>query len=83
MSKNHTETIKCPSCRKKQTFTIWDSVNVSIDPQLKQKLLNRELTTFICKHCGVDANIESNCLYHDMEKGILVWLMYEGSVKHF
>lgn len=80
MSKSHTEKIRCPSCRKKQQATIWDSVNVTVDPELKPRLLARELTTFTCRYCGISADLESNCLYHDMDKGILVWLMYEGSV---
>lgn len=88
MSKFHKEILTCTCCLNQQPFTIWDSVNVSVDPELKQALINGELTEFVCQKCGNKTHVEYDCLYHDMEKSLAIWLKYpedDGSfsVEHF
>lgn len=46
------EVIDCPGCGKKQKFTCWRSVNVTLDPDLKQRILDGSLVSFECKACG-------------------------------
>ena len=76
MSRKHEETIGCSSCRTQQDFTVWDSVNVSVDPSLKQSLLDGDLTTFRCPRCRHEAHVAYDCLYHDMDSSLAVWLKY-------
>ena len=76
MSRTHTETIRCPECGESDEFTIYESINVTNDPKLKQALLERELTTFACPKCRYEVQISSDLLYHDMRKKIFVWLKY-------
>jgi hypothetical protein len=76
MSSNHQQLITCSSCGHIQSFTIWDSVNVTTDPKLKDMLCSEHLTTFICQSCGNEAHIEYDCLYHDMDRSLVVWLKY-------
>jgi len=76
MSKKHIEKITCCHCHSQQSFTIWESVNASIDPILKQKLLKGELATFVCQKCGNESHVEYNCLYHDMDRSLLISLIY-------
>ena len=76
MSRSHSETISCSTCRNIQEFTVWESVNVSVDPELKQLLLNGDLTTFHCANCGHEAHVAFDCLYHDMDRSLALWLKY-------
>lgn len=76
MSHNHQEMVDCSYCRAQQPFTVWDSVNVWVDPKLKQSLLNGDLTTFRCQHCGHEAHVAYDCLYHDMDRSLAIWLKY-------
>jgi ribosomal protein S27E len=72
MSKSESTTITCPGCNHEQQFTIWQSVNVTLDPTLKQKVLDRSLTTFECESCGHTTTIEQNLLYHDMARQLMI-----------
>ena len=73
MSQSESTTITCPGCKHEQQFTIWHSVNVTLDPDLKDKVLDRSLTTFDCEDCGYTATIEQNLLYHDMERQLTIF----------
>jgi len=72
MSQSESTTITCPGCKHEQQFTIWHSVNVTLDPTLKEKVLDRSLTTFECENCGYTVTIEQNLLYHDMESRLMI-----------
>ena len=76
MSSNHQEVVNCPRCSSEHTFIVWDSVNVTVDPHLKQSLVNGELTTFHCPNCSTETHLEFNCLYHDMDLQIALFLKY-------
>lgn len=79
MSRSRKVTIRCSSCGREQPFVAWESINVSVDPDLKQLLLDGVLTTFRCDYCGHEAHIEYDCLYHDMDRNLALWLKYPGS----
>jgi len=76
MSLNHIGAIKCSKCGAKQSFTFWESINVSVDRNLKERLTRGELTTFVCEKCGLEGHVTFNCLYHDMDKQLAIWLRY-------
>lgn len=42
MSKVHKEKIECAHCKAKGMFDIWDSMNVDLDPELREKVFNDE-----------------------------------------
>lgn len=48
MSLNQTETVECPKCGKKSPFTVWNSVNVTLDPSVKQDVLSGKIFLFHC-----------------------------------
>ncbi len=33
----------CPDCGKSAPFTVWDSINTALNPELKQEVLDRSL----------------------------------------
>jgi predicted RNA-binding Zn-ribbon protein involved in translation (DUF1610 family) len=75
MSMPDETTITCPKCGNEQSFTIWNSVNISLDPDLKQKIISRELVTFSCEKCGNKSPVVYPMLYHDMDANLMIWLL--------
>lgn len=75
MSLSSEKNITCPKCGLAQPCTLWDSVNVTANPELKQRILQRELNQFICRACGHRAILAKNLLYHDMEQKLMLWLV--------
>lgn len=81
MSMSKIVNIKCPACKKEGKFEIWESVNVTLQPELRNKILNRELFTYVCPHCKQTIVIAYSCLYHDMEKKFMVYLINKEEEK--
>lgn len=77
MSKPSIENITCPQCGSGQEFTIWQSVNVTLDPELKEQLLRGQLTAFTCSRCGHTSDVAYSLLYHDMTRKFMVMLSYD------
>ncbi len=74
MSLAHKSLQSCPYCQVVQEVNYYQSVNVTIDPELKQKVLSGTLNTTACKACNKEINIISGLLYHDMSKRIMLEL---------
>jgi predicted nucleic-acid-binding Zn-ribbon protein len=74
MSMSEQTAVECPQCTREQFITHWQSVNVTLDPDLKGKLLDRTLVTFTCENCGYLAEVYHPLLYHDMERRLMVFL---------
>ena len=72
MSINMPLDFKCPYCRNKQKIVIWQSINVTVNPELKNKLLAAEINQFTCEKCGKKTLLNVPLLYHDMEKKFCV-----------
>nr|WP_315020855.1 CpXC domain-containing protein [uncultured Aminipila sp.] len=74
MSKCTTNEVSCPECENKQNFVTWQNIIADLDPELKEKVLNGELFVFTCEKCGKKFPIAYPCLYHDMQKHLMVYL---------
>lgn len=74
MSKCTTNEVSCPECENKQNFITWQNVVADLDPDIKERILTGELFTFTCEKCGKKFPITYPCLYHDMEKHLMVYL---------
>jgi TPR repeat protein len=55
---------------------LYQGVNVTVDPELKEKVLSGELFLFTCPHCGKKANLAMPLVYHDMERQVLIQLCH-------
>lgn len=64
--------LKCPNCGNIQETTVWTSVNVTKNPELKEKLFDGEINTLRCEKCNEKNFINSPLLYHDMEQRFCV-----------
>ncbi|MBQ1321303.1 MAG: CpXC domain-containing protein, partial [Solobacterium sp.] len=72
MSQTATVTITCPKCGKNHPFEIWDSVNTTLDPDMKEKVASGEIFRFTCPSCGAETQVNYNLLYHQMDDRIMI-----------
>lgn len=70
MSQKRTIELTCPMCGKPAPFTLWDSVNNVLNPELEEQLLKNTFALFSCPHCGGQNYVAYDFLYHDMQKGV-------------
>lgn len=75
MSKTHLMKITCPKCKKESDFTVWDSINVQQDPDMKKRILNGNAFLFKCPDCKDETHIFYTMLYHDMNKKLMIYLL--------
>jgi hypothetical protein len=73
MTEMKSHKLNCPKCGHLQDTVVWSSLNVSLDPNLREKLFNREINVFICQECGNRALINVALLYHDIKRRYCVW----------
>jgi len=67
MSYNESIKVACPKCKLEQAMTIWNSINVSLDPELRTHLMESTINSFTCSECGGSCQLDTDLLYHDME----------------
>ena len=72
MSIHRTETITCPKCGKQIPFTIWQSVNTDIDPEMRDAVKDLSIFRFTCPNCGYTAPVNYDFLYHQMRDKIMI-----------
>lgn len=72
MSSFTEEKIECPNCHKESSFTIFQSVNVDLHPNLKAKVFDGSLFKWTCPGCGNTYNVHYPFLYHDMTNNFMV-----------
>ena len=70
----------CSKCGEKQVIRIYRSINVSEDPQLKEKVRNGSLFLCECPQCGQVNLAKYETLYHDPAARLMVWLLPEGDI---
>jgi hypothetical protein len=73
MSMPKSQLLTCPKCGHRQQFVIWQSLNVTLNPNEKPLLLSGSLTRFICEACQHSVQVNYPLLYHDMENQFMVW----------
>lgn len=72
MSMMHPVEVECPQCGAKGTFPIHDSINVTLDPEDKKRVLDRSLFLFRCEKCGAETYCSYCPLYHDMTEKYMI-----------
>ena len=64
--------IACPNCRQMITANIEQLIDVTQDPQAKQRLLGGASNMARCPHCGFQGRLATPIVYHDNEKELLL-----------
>ncbi len=72
MSKISKQPFTCPECHHEGEFTMYESVNVSLDSSLRDKVFSRDLFKWVCPACGKDITILYPFLYHDMRNEFMI-----------
>lgn len=72
MTNFHQVLAQCPICLNEETMTIWDTIDASTDPDLREKLLHKTLQSLECRNCGNSTLIASPLTYIDPEFDLLI-----------
>lgn len=67
------ETFACPNCGSDIEARIHSSVNVTLDPDLRDEVMSDRLNTALCPNCGTPIRVVTRVLYHDMTRRIAIW----------
>ncbi|MBA5794044.1 CpXC domain-containing protein [Flavobacterium sp. xlx-214] len=67
----------CPNCGSEQKVRYYQSVNITLQPELKNKVLSGKLNTNTCSNCDKEIDLISGFLYHDMQNRIMLELAFE------
>lgn len=81
MSLKNIITATCPNCKKEFPFEVWNSVNVQLNPEMREKILNGSIFKFTCPHCKFSAQAEYPILYDDMENHFMIYFCREEDVE--
>ena len=67
--------VRCPDCNTESPFTLYRSLNVTLNPAEKQTLLAGQLFRFKCPNCGAATQVLYPMLYHDMQRKLMIWMI--------
>lgn len=73
MSRKQEMPFECPECGVRGSVTIYTSINVTLNPELKELIWNDTLNLARCPGCGVEGRLDTNVMYHDMKNEFVVW----------
>lgn len=77
MSKVGIHSIECPECHKTSDVEFWDSVNVDLNPELREKIFNDEIFRFTCPKCGTIRYIKNGMIYHNMKEKFMLFFDFD------
>lgn len=78
MTKIKNEVFTCPKCGSKSEIKIYDSINVDLDEDLKEKVLSGEIFSWKCPQCKQEYNIHYDFLYHDLKNDFMIYYSPNG-----
>ena len=64
----------CSRCGEENQVSIYNSINVGEQPELKAAVLDGSAFVWTCPHCGTMNLIQYQTLYHDPSEKLMVWL---------
>ena len=80
MSREIQVDVTCPACLFKDVVPVYTSVNVSMNPDLRDMIFDDELNRFICPNCGKSMVLPVNLMYHDMDLKFAIWFSPQGEM---
>jgi len=78
-----TELFSCPDCEAPGHVHVFRSVNVRLEPELRNQILADELNLFRCVCCGFTTRVVTPVLYHDACRQFAVWYVPYASEDEF
>lgn len=80
MSQNQNIKVTCKHCNKEFETSVYKSINVTLDPSLRERFLSGDLFVHDCPHCGSSMEIMLPLVYMDMKNKFMVTSGYLSSV---
>ena len=70
------DAVICPVCNHEQELHVIPTVNVTLDPDMKEKVLSGEIFLFTCENCGFSGFAGFPFIYEDKETygGFLIYM---------
>lgn len=62
-------------------MTLWSTINVTLDPHLKDEVMQQRLNVFFCAHCDYRDFVDSSLVYHDMDGGYCIQYVAKDDMK--
>ena len=72
MSISRNYAVRCPECGCIIPFELYDSITSSLDPGLRQQILDGQFETVVCPDCRAVSYIQYDILYHDPARRFMV-----------
>jgi len=72
MSKKRAHEIACPFCGHEQRVELWDSIDVNMEPELRDALLLNRINNIECEKCDKRFRIDKPLVYQDREQDIFI-----------
>ena len=63
----------CPHCLNEEEVTIWDIIDISQDPDLREEVLQKRIQNFVCSSCQQEWIVAEPFLYHDPQQKLLFY----------
>ena len=67
--------ITCPRCGGRQLCERATVANVTREPLLRESILDESFFAWKCEKCALEAKLVTRCLYHDEQRGFMVYLI--------
>lgn len=70
------DSVVCPVCGHEQEFRVTPTVNVTTDPEMREKVLNGDIFRFTCEECKFSGLVGFPFIYEDKETngGFLIYM---------
>ena len=65
--------IACPECKTEGNFTIWHTINVDVNPEVRNKVKSGKIFEYKCENCSKVFSVEYRFLYHDISNRFMIW----------
>ncbi len=72
MSSKHKEKFTCPKCKAKGEFEMWDTINVDLNPEMREAIFSEEAFKYKCPECGSEITVAYDFIYHDMTHKFMI-----------
>lgn len=70
-----TESIICPQCGACQKLDIYETVNIAVDPSMRDRVASGELFRGRCETCGCEIPLSYDCVYKDIAHRFMIYLI--------
>ena len=75
MSQKKNYSIRCPKCAHEQQVELFEALNVTATPALREALMRNQLNAVSCAGCGFTFQVHKPLLYHDAQRNFMIyWL---------